>query len=69
MQDSGKMSGLITAVLEKKLSIQGSFKQPTLPTGTWAYWYVIDEKEAKIEITNENVRDSLMTLEGLVGNL
>ncbi len=33
--DSGRLSSLLTRVLDNKVSIEGDFTQSTLPTGSW----------------------------------
>jgi hypothetical protein len=43
----------------------GGFKQPTLPTGTWAHIYLVRERE-RMEITNPDLRNSLLNLETMV---
>jgi hypothetical protein len=68
VEDAGKLSNLITRVINNKVTLKGDFKQSELETGTWAYIYVIDDDNNKTEITNTSLRDSLMILETLVEN-
>ncbi|MEI6091144.1 MAG: hypothetical protein WCR42_11875 [bacterium] len=68
VKDEGKLSNLITRVIDHRVVLKGDFKQSELETGTWAYIYVVDEDNNKTEITNTSLRDSLMILETLVEN-
>lgn len=55
--------------LEKALNNQsqfnGNFKQPSLPTGTWSYFYLIKDS-IKTEITNPLLREQLSDFENMV---
>ena len=51
--------------LNQQIQIAGDFKQSTLPTGTWAYIYVCRGSD-KTEVTNTNLRNSLLSFENLV---
>jgi uncharacterized protein (DUF2225 family) len=68
VEDEGKLSNLITRVLNNRVTLKGDFKQSELETGTWAYIYVADDDNNKTEITNTALRDSLMILETLIEN-
>ena len=61
---AGTCDTLIMA-LNDQIQITGAFKQSTLPTGTWAYIYVCRDSD-KTEVTNTNLRNSLLTFESLV---
>lgn len=66
VEDSGQLSDLITNVINRSVSITGDFKQPSLPTGTWAYLYAVSNDNKRTEITNIEIRDRLLSLETLV---
>jgi hypothetical protein len=67
-EDSGRLSNLISNIMDNKVTITGDFHQSTKPTGTWAYLYVVSVNNTLTEITNTSVRDSLMKLEMMVEN-
>jgi uncharacterized lipoprotein NlpE involved in copper resistance len=53
--------------LSSEIDIAGDFQQPTLPTGTWAFVYVsCNGKDT--EVTNAELRNTLLTVEQLVVN-
>jgi hypothetical protein len=56
----------IKQLFNNKINIDGEFKQPTLPTGTWAYFYMIDKNSSRKEITNIELRDLLLLIENAV---
>ena len=68
VEDSGRLSNLITNVLNNQIPITGDFHQSTMETGTWASLYVVSDDNKLTEITNTTIRDSLMVLESLVEN-
>jgi len=45
--------------------LTGDFQQSTLPTGSWAYIYIV-KGNTKTEITNTQLRDTLMAFENIV---
>jgi hypothetical protein len=47
------------------VTLIGDFKQSTLPTGTWAYLYMVKGNE-QIEITNIDLRNDLLNFEQYV---
>jgi hypothetical protein len=51
--------------LHDRVSISGDFKQPTAPTGTWAFLYVVRDSQT-VEITNSDLRNRLLPLETIV---
>jgi hypothetical protein len=51
--------------LNQNIQIMGDFKQSTLPTGTWAYIYVVRGLD-KTEVTNTGLRNTLLNFENLV---
>lgn len=66
IEDGGRLSNLISNVINNRVTLKGDFKQSELETGTWVYIYVVDDGNIKTEITNSSIRDSLMILEELV---
>ncbi len=66
IEDEGRLSNLISKVIKNKINLKGDYKQPDLLTGTWSYFYVVDDENNKTEITNTSIRDSLMVLEVLL---
>jgi hypothetical protein len=57
----------LSETLRGKNRITGDFRQPTLPTGTWARWTAI-QGDAETEITSRELRDRLLPLENIVEN-
>lgn len=59
----------IFETLRKTLTFQnqitGDFKQPTAPTGTWSYLYMVNDT-VKTEITNIDLRNQLLGLENIL---
>ena len=51
--------------LHGRVAIPGDFKQSTLPTGTWAYLYVVRDTQ-RTEITNTDLRNRLLPFETIV---
>ena len=51
--------------LAGRIWIKGFFHRTTLPTGTWASVYVVRGSE-RVEVTNTELRDQLLTFERLV---
>lgn len=51
--------------MNNKMQINGSFKQPALETGTWAYLYFVYDN-IETEVTNTSLRDSLLKFEQIV---
>ena len=58
---------VLTQTLKGQNQLTGDFKQPTIPTGTWAYLYMING-DIKTEITNTQLRNTLMDFERMVVN-
>ena len=53
--------------LNNEVQLTGDFTQSTLPTGTWVnYTFVTNNKQ--IEVTNSDLRNSLLKIEQLVHN-
>ena len=61
---SGLFDSLFAA-LNGEIRITGVFHQSTLPTGTWAYLYMIRNGE-QFQITNADLRNQLLPFEDLV---
>jgi hypothetical protein len=53
--------------LRGRIPIPGDFKQSTLPTGTWAFLYVVKDTQRN-EITNTELRNRLLLFERIVEN-
>ena len=51
--------------LNRQIQTTGDFRQSTIPTGTWAYIYVCRDTN-KTEVTNTNLRSTLLSFESLV---
>jgi hypothetical protein len=58
---------VLTKTLDGKYQLTGDFTQPSLPTGTWAHLYMI-KGDIKTEITNTQLRNTLIVLENIVVN-
>ena len=61
---SGLLDTLILA-LKGQIPLEGSFRQTAVPTGTWAYVYMLNGNK-KTEVTNESLRTALLKLEFIV---
>jgi hypothetical protein len=61
---AGLFDTLVLA-LNGKIPLEGGYKPDSLPTGTWAFIYFVNEKGQK-EITNESLRATLLKLEPMV---
>lgn len=61
---AGAFSSLDDA-MHDRVTITGDFHQPTLPTGTWAFLYMVQNGD-KTEITNIDLRNQLLGFETLV---
>jgi hypothetical protein len=48
-----------------RVIITGDFHQSTLPTGTWAFLYMVRDGQ-RFEVTNTDLRNRLMGFETLV---
>jgi hypothetical protein len=57
----------LTKTLYGMHELTGNFKPSTLPTGTWAHVYMV-KGEDKIEVTNHELRKTLMSFENIVLN-
>lgn len=56
---------LLQDAINKKVQINGNFQQPTAPTGTWSYIYLVSgDKET--EVTSTELRNSLAEFEKMV---
>ena len=61
-----KLINSIDSLFNGQLIITGKFKQPTLPTGTWSYFYLYTDDNQKCELTNSELRLKLLSLETYV---
>ncbi len=55
----------LTQALSHRIELTGSFKQDTIPTGTWALIYFVAGDE-KTEVTNIDLRITLLKVEQMV---
>lgn len=55
----------LTRALGGEYQIEGDFKQSSLPTGTWVRVYLV-QGESKVEVTNVELRENLLSFEGIV---
>jgi len=56
-----------TKAMNNEVQLIGDFTQSTLPTGTWVnYTFVTNNKQ--IEVTNSDLRNSLLKIEQIVQN-
>ena len=55
----------LASALEGRIQLKGSFVQSSLPTGTWAYVYMV-KGTTQVEVTNTDLRDKLLVFEQLV---
>ncbi|MGE5316046.1 MAG: hypothetical protein ACM3Q4_15240 [Acidobacteriota bacterium] len=65
IKDGGRLAELVRSVLAGKVALTGDYKPSTLPTGTWARFYVVRADQSTIQITNRELLDRLWILEGL----
>lgn len=56
---------LLDKAMNQQVKINGDFKQSNLLAGTWAFIYMLSDKK-KIEVTNTELRNSILQLEQLV---
>ncbi len=63
--ESEKAFNYFYKVIKAEIRIDGDYEQPELPTGTWAYLFAISDN-TRIEITNNQLRDSLLKFESIV---
>jgi hypothetical protein len=59
------MFDTLARVLSGQLTIEGAFRQSTLPTGTWANIYVVNKYNKK-EVTDTALRSTLLRFEPIV---
>ena len=57
----------LTKAMNNGTDISGNFQQQTLPTGTWAFVY-LSSNGKDIEVTNTELRTTLLQFEQLVRN-
>jgi hypothetical protein len=63
--DNAVAFSLLHKAMNNQMVINGDFQQPTAPTGTWAFVYMVaNQKET--EVTNTDLRNSLLRFEQLV---
>jgi len=55
----------LNKAMNNQIQLNGDYKQSTLPTGTWAYIYLVNENK-QTEVTNTGLRNSLLEFEKLV---
>lgn len=55
----------LTQALNHRIEFNGSFKQDTIPSGTWAHIYFGAGAE-KIEVTNVDLRNTLLKVERML---
>jgi hypothetical protein len=55
----------LNQAMNNQIQINGNFQQSTLPTGTWAFIYLVNENK-QTEVTNTGLRTSLLEFEKLV---
>jgi hypothetical protein len=55
----------LTQALNHRIELTGSFKQDTIPTGTWAHIYFVASAE-KTEVTSIDLRITLLKVEQMV---
>lgn len=63
--ESEKAFNYFYKIIKAEIRIDGDYEQPELPTGTWAYFFAISG-QTRIEITNTQLRDSLLKFESIV---
>lgn len=66
-RDSANSAAFATLAraLDGRARLTGSFTQSPLPTGTWAYVYMVKGAD-RVEVTNGDLRDTLLVFERLV---
>jgi hypothetical protein len=63
--DNAIVFSSLNKAMNNQIQINGDFQQPTLPSGTWSYIYLVtDNKET--EVTNTELRNSLLKFEQLI---
>ena len=55
----------LNKAMNNQIQLNGDYKQSILPTGTWAYIYLVNENK-QTEVTNTGLRNSLLEFEKLV---
>ncbi len=55
----------LAQALNRRIELTGSFKQDTIPTGTWAHIYFVASVE-KTEVTSIDLRITLLKIEQIV---
>ena len=55
----------LNKAMNNQIQLNGDYKQSSLPTGTWAYIYLVNENK-QTEVTNTGLRNSLLEFEKLI---
>jgi hypothetical protein len=63
--DNASLFLLLHKAMNNQAQINGNFKQPTLPTGTWCYIYLVANNK-ETEVSNTDLRNTLLNFEQLV---
>ena len=64
-QSSASAFNSLDDALHGRVTITGDFRQSNLPTGTWAFLYMVRDTN-RFEIMNTDLRDQLLGFETLV---
>jgi hypothetical protein len=51
--------------MNNQIKLNGDYKESSLPTGTWAFIYLVNENK-QTEVTNTALRTSLLEFERIV---
>lgn len=63
--DNRSSLSLLDQAMNYRIQINGDFKQSTFLAGTWAFIYLVNDKK-ETEVTNTELRNSLLQLEQLI---
>ena len=63
--DNSSAFSALNKAMNNQIKLNGDFKQTTLPSGSWAYIYLVNENK-QTEVTNTELRNSLLQFEKLV---
>ena len=65
--DNASAFSSLKKAMNNQIQLNGDYKESSLPTGTWAFIYLVNEN-TQTEVTNTGLRSSLLEFESLVRN-
>jgi hypothetical protein len=63
--DNSSAFSLLNKAMNNQIQLNGDYKESTLPSGTWAFIYLVNENK-QTEVTNTALRTSLLEFERIV---